>query len=69
MYVGMIETRSLKILLKNFHENYSDLFKKTTPYISSTSTYIEDEIASDLTWDFVQLCCYGTPGSLPAATI
>ena len=28
MYVGMIETRSLKILLKNFHENYSDLFKK-----------------------------------------
>ena len=28
MYVGMIETRSLKILLKSFHENYSDLFKK-----------------------------------------
>ena len=26
----MIETRSLKILLKSFHENYSDLFKKTT---------------------------------------
>ena len=24
----MIETRSLKILLKSFHENYSDLFKK-----------------------------------------
>ena len=32
MYVGMIETRSLKILLKSFHENYSDLFKKTTRY-------------------------------------
>ena len=28
MYVGMIETRSLKILLKIYHENYSDLFKK-----------------------------------------
>ena len=30
MYIGMIETRPLKILLKSFHENYSDLFKKTT---------------------------------------
>ena len=29
MYVGMIETRSLQILLKSFHENYSDPFKKT----------------------------------------
>ena len=29
MYVGMIETRSLKILLKSFHGNYSDLFIKT----------------------------------------
>ena len=28
MCVGMIETRSLKILLKGFHENYSDLLKK-----------------------------------------
>ena len=28
MYVGMIETWSLKILLMSFHENYSDLFKK-----------------------------------------
>ena len=28
MYVGMIETRSLKILLKSFYENYSDLLKK-----------------------------------------
>ena len=28
MYVGMIEARSLKIFLKSFHENYSDLFKK-----------------------------------------
>ena len=35
MYVGMIETRSLKILLKSFHENYSDLFKKTTRYNKS----------------------------------
>ena len=32
MYVGMIETRSLKILLKSFHENFSDLFQKTTRY-------------------------------------
>ena len=30
MYEGMIETSYLKILLKSFHENYSDLFKKTT---------------------------------------
>ena len=30
MYVGMIETSSFKILLKSFHENYSDLFEKTT---------------------------------------
>ena len=28
MYVGMIETRSLKMLLKSFCENYSYLFKK-----------------------------------------
>ena len=28
MYVEMIETRSLKILLKSFHENCSDLIKK-----------------------------------------
>ena len=32
MYVGMIETRSPKILLKSFHENQSDLFKKITWY-------------------------------------
>ena len=30
MYIGMIETRSLKMLLKGFHENYSDLFIKIT---------------------------------------
>ena len=30
MYEGMIETSYLKILLKSFHENYSDLFKKKT---------------------------------------
>ena len=34
IYVGMIETRSLKILLKSFHENYSDLSKETTWYLS-----------------------------------
>ena len=34
MYVGMIGTRSLEMLLKSFHENYSDLFKKTTRYLS-----------------------------------
>ena len=28
MYVGRIETRSFKILLKSFHKNYSDLLKK-----------------------------------------
>ena len=28
MYVGMIETRSLKILLKSSYENFSDLLKK-----------------------------------------
>ena len=28
MYIGMIETKSLKILLKSFQENYSDLLKK-----------------------------------------
>ena len=33
MYVGMIETRFLKILLNSFHENYSDLFKTTTRYV------------------------------------
>ena len=33
IYVGMTKTRSLKILLKSFHENYSDLFKKTTRYV------------------------------------
>ena len=30
MYVGMMETRSLK--MKSFHENYRDLFKKKTRY-------------------------------------
>ena len=33
MYVGMIETRSLEMLLKSFHENYNDLFIKITQYI------------------------------------
>ena len=33
MYLGMIETMSLKILLKGFHENFSDLFIKTTRYL------------------------------------
>ena len=28
MCVEMIETKSLKISLKSFHENYSDLLKK-----------------------------------------
>ena len=32
MYVGMIEIRSLKMLLKSFHENYSDRFKKIRQY-------------------------------------
>ena len=33
MYVGMIETRSLKILLKSSHENFSDMFKKIVAYL------------------------------------
>ena len=32
MYIGMIETRSLKMLLKSFHGNYSDQLKKITWY-------------------------------------
>ena len=32
MYVEMIETKSVKMLLKSFHENYSELFIKTTGY-------------------------------------
>ena len=28
MYEGMIEAMSIKILLRGFHENYSDLLKK-----------------------------------------
>ena len=39
MYVGMIETRFLKILLRSFHENYSDLFKKTTQYNTGRGPY------------------------------
>ena len=30
MYIGMIEIRSLKILLKSFHENHIDLLKNNT---------------------------------------
>ena len=30
IYIEMIETRSLKRLLKSFHENYSTCLKKTT---------------------------------------
>ena len=33
MYLGIIETRSLKILLKNFQDKYSDVFKKVTWYL------------------------------------
>ena len=32
MFLGMIETKSLKMLLKSFHGNYSDLFIKITRY-------------------------------------
>ena len=32
MYVEIIETRSLKMLLKSFRENYSDLNIKITWY-------------------------------------
>ena len=40
MYVGMIGTRSLKMLLKNFHENYGDLFKKNWYVIKGTLSNI-----------------------------
>ena len=30
MYAEIIETRSLKMLLKSFHENYSDLLIRIT---------------------------------------
>ena len=39
MYIGMIETRFLKILLKSFRGNYSDLFKKTTRYLDKRFWY------------------------------
>ena len=32
MYVGMIEPWALRMLLKSFHENFSDLFIKITLY-------------------------------------
>ena len=41
MDVEMIETMSLKILLKRFHENYSDLFKKTTRCIMSLGEMLQ----------------------------
>ena len=44
MYVGMIETRFLKILLKSFHENYSDLLKKQHGSISVNPNEILDWI-------------------------
>ena len=47
MYIEMIETRSLKILLKSFHENYSDLFKKTTWYTSPKYYRVRWEIIFD----------------------
>ena len=46
MYIGMIETRSLKILLKSFHENYSDLLKKNnTVAIASKQIVTENRAA------------------------
>ena len=33
MYIGMLETRPLKILLKSFHESYCYLFIKITRYL------------------------------------
>ena len=46
MYVRMIETRSLKILLKSFRENYSDLFKKTTLYYKGGMNISDDFLSS-----------------------
>ena len=37
----MIETRYLKILMKSFHENYSDLFKKIPWFISGKRILIK----------------------------
>ena len=42
MYIGTIETRSLKILSKSFHENYSNLFKKQHGTMSVLANYGEN---------------------------
>ena len=51
MYVGMIETRSLKILLKSLHENYSDLLKK----ITQSEVVLSDDIIGNFIIDNVKL--------------
>ena len=46
MYVGMFETRPLKIILKCFHENYSDLFKKN----KTVSSFVLKGLERILLW-------------------
>ena len=44
MCVGMIETRAHKILLKGFHENYSDLLKKQHGIFKRQKGWYKDQI-------------------------
>ena len=55
MYVGMIETRSLKILLKSFHGHYSDLFIKTTRYFAEYELALTVSSPTDYTLHY---CCF-----------
>ena len=65
MYVGMIETRSLKILLKSFHDNYSGLFKETTLYVALYILAIfqlwYDELFTRYKDDKEKVCKWGPP--------
>ena len=45
MYEEMIETSFLKILLKSFHENYSDMFIKLTQYVIGLKNTNDKELA------------------------
>ena len=51
-HVGMTETRTLKMLLKRFHENYSDLLIKITWYVFCMCWIIpaDPERTADHSW-------------------
>ena len=42
MYIGMMETNSLKMLLNSLHANYCDLFEEITRY-GKTITSLQDD--------------------------